>query len=53
MSESENCQVVEVDGEPVRVRGDAGQWDDKDREMFAEIVRAAKAKYAAEHESAS
>lgn len=48
-TEAENCQIVEVDGEPVRVQGNVGDWDDADREAFAEIVRAAKAKYAAEH----
>lgn len=45
----ENCQIVEVDGEPVRVQGNVGDWDDETRAAFAEVVRAAKAKFAAEH----
>ena len=40
MSE-DKCRPVEVDGESIRVLGGA-EMDAKDREMFAEIVRAAK-----------
>lgn len=43
----ETCRVVDVDGQPVRVRGGA-TMDDTDRAMLAEVVRAAKAKYMAE-----
>lgn len=38
------CRVEMVDGEPVRVQG-AGEWDDKDREAFAEVVRAARRRF--------
>lgn len=34
------CRVVEVDGEPVRVRGDR-PMDDTDKAAFTEVVRAA------------
>ena len=40
---ADKCFPVEVDGEIVSVRG-SGDWDDLDREMFAQIVRSAKAK---------
>jgi hypothetical protein len=36
--------IEEVDGEPVLVHG-SGDWDDETRAAFAEVVRAAKAKY--------
>jgi hypothetical protein len=42
------CRVEEVDGEPVRVQG-AGDWDDTDRAMFLDAIRAAKAQYARDH----
>lgn len=42
------CRPVEVDGETIRVRG-TGEFTDREREFAAEIVRAAKRKYAAEH----
>lgn len=41
------CQVVEVDGEPVRVQGGA-EMTAEDRAMFAEVVRATKRRMAAE-----
>jgi len=40
MSE-DKCRPVEVDGETIRVHGD-GEMDATDREMFADVVRAAK-----------
>ena len=43
----DTCRPVEVDGETIRVRG-AGAFTDQDRELAAEIVRAAKAKFEAE-----
>jgi len=45
---SDECRVVEVDGEPVRVQA-SGDWDEKDHAAFASIVRAAKAKFAADN----
>ncbi len=44
----DECRVVEVDGEPVRVQA-FGDWDEKDHAAFASIVRAAKAKFAADN----
>lgn len=44
---TDTCRPVMVDGEIIRVLGDA-EMDATDREMFAEIVRAAKRKFAAE-----
>lgn len=43
------CRVVMVDGEPVRVQYHGDGWDDADSEAFAEIVRAARAKFEEEH----
>lgn len=41
------CCSVEVDGEIIRVRG-VGEFTERDQAFAAEIVRAAKAKFAAE-----
>lgn len=41
------CGIVEVDGEPVRVQGGA-EMSAADRAAFAEVVRAAKRRLAAE-----
>ncbi len=46
MSE-DKCRPVEVDGEIIRVHGGA-EMDATDREMFADVVRAAKRKFDAE-----
>jgi hypothetical protein len=43
----DECTVVEVDGMPVAVRG-SGQITERDREMFAEVVQAAKRRFEAE-----
>lgn len=40
----DKCRVVDVDGEPVRVRGEC-EPTDEERVMIAEIVRAAKARF--------
>jgi hypothetical protein len=48
MSE-DKCRPVEVDGEIIPVLGGA-EMDANDREMFADLVRAAKRKLAAEHD---
>lgn len=42
------CHQVQVDGETITVRG-TGDFTEQDTEFFAEIVRAAKRRYAAEH----
>lgn len=47
-SDADSCQVVHVDGEPVILRGD-GEMDERAAGFFAEVVQAAKRKYAAEH----
>ena len=44
MSEDQ-CRLVEVDGEIVRVRGER-EMDDADRAALAEVIRAAKRKLA-------
>jgi hypothetical protein len=52
MADAENgerCRVVEVDGVPVRVLG-GREMDDVDRAMFAEVVRAAERRMAAEQD---
>ena len=41
----EECRIVDVDGEPVRVQV-SGEWSEADHAAFAEIVRAAKARFA-------
>jgi hypothetical protein len=46
------CHLVAVDGETVSVQGNVGEWTPEDHAAFAEIVRAAKAKYDAEHPTA-
>jgi hypothetical protein len=46
--DEDKCRPVEVDGEIIRVHGD-GEMDALDREMFAEVVRAAKRKWVAEY----
>lgn len=40
---SDECRDVEIDGQVVRVRGDR-EMDDTDREMLAEVIKAAKRK---------
>lgn len=45
--DDERCRVVEVDGVPVRVLG-GREMDAVDRAMFAEVVRAAQRRLAAE-----
>jgi hypothetical protein len=45
----DKCRPVEVDGEIIRVHGGA-EMDATDREMFADVVRAAKRRLAAEHD---
>lgn len=45
MSDPQDCRIVEVDGEPVRVQA-SGDWSEADHAAFAEIVRALKAKIA-------
>lgn len=47
-SDPDTCQVVHVDGGPVRIHGQ-GEMDEKTARFFAEIVQAGKRKYAAEH----
>ncbi|MFJ2731426.1 hypothetical protein [Streptomyces sp. NPDC087317] len=42
------CRSVEVDGEPVHVRG-SGDFTEQDAHFFGEVVRAAKRKYEGEH----
>lgn len=44
----DTCRLVTVDGEALRVLG-AGDFTDKEQGFVAEIVRAAKRKYTAEH----
>ena len=41
----DECRIVEVDGESVRVQA-SGNWSAEDHDAFASIVRAAKAKFA-------
>jgi hypothetical protein len=45
------CRLVEVDGEPVRVRG-SGDLTAEDHAALAEIIAAARRKHAAEHPEA-
>jgi len=47
MSDPQDCRIVEVNGEPVRVQA-SGDWSEADHAAFAEIVRAAKAKFEGE-----
>jgi hypothetical protein len=42
------CRLVEVDGEQVLVRGD-GEMTEQDRAALAEVIEAARRRYAAEH----
>ena len=51
MSE-DKCRPVEVDGEIIQVHGGA-EMDATDREMFADVVRAAKRRMASETGHAS
>ncbi|MEU4154795.1 hypothetical protein [Streptomyces antimycoticus] len=44
----DTCRPVEIDGETIRVRG-AAEMSNESRAMLAEVVGAAKRKYAAEH----
>jgi len=45
---TEACRPVEVDGTTVLVRGNSN-WTEQDQHFMAEVVQAAKRKYAAEH----
>lgn len=45
------CRVVEVDGEPIRVRS-AGEMTEQDHAALAEVIAAARRKHAAEHPEA-
>jgi hypothetical protein len=45
---ADSCRPIEVDGENVLVRG-SGDWTEEDQRHMAEIVRAAKRRYEAEH----
>jgi hypothetical protein len=47
-SAEDACRVVEVGGEPIRVRG-SGEMSDASRAALAEVIGAARAKYVAEH----
>ena len=49
---TDKCRPVEVDGEVIRVHGGA-EMDAADREAFADIVRAAKRRFAAEADEPS
>ena len=49
-SGDDDCRIVDVDGDPIRVQA-SGDWTDEDHAAFAEIVRAAKAKFASDPES--
>ncbi|MFI0718895.1 hypothetical protein [Streptomyces sp. NPDC021224] len=44
----DTCRVVEIDGEPIRVHG-AGEMTDRGRAALAEVIAAARRRYAAEH----
>lgn len=44
----DTCRTIQVDGGPVHVRG-AGEMTAEGRTYFAEVVQAAKRRYAAEH----
>lgn len=48
MLTAEHCRSVDVDGEPVLVRG-SGDFTEQDTKFFGEIVRAAKRRYETEH----
>lgn len=43
---ADECRIVDVDGEAVRVQA-SGEWSEADHAAFADIVRAAKARFAA------
>jgi DNA-binding CsgD family transcriptional regulator len=47
-SAEDACRVVEVGGEPIRVRG-SGEMSDESRAALAEVIGAARAKCVAEH----
>lgn len=44
---SDKCRPVEINGEVVRVHGER-EMNDRDREMFAEVIVAVKRKLAEE-----
>lgn len=46
------CHVVDVDGSLVRVQGNVGEWDDRDKAAFVEVVRAAQRRFTAEQAAA-
>lgn len=48
MPESDTCRPVEVDGETIRVRG-GREVTEQERGYLAEIVTAARRRYAEEH----
>jgi hypothetical protein len=45
--EPDACRPIEVDGEIIRVRG-GNDFTEQEQEFFADVVRAAKRRYAAE-----
>ena len=51
-AEADTCRPVEVDGETIRVRG-SGEFTEQEQGVFAEIVRAAKRRYAADQAEAA
>lgn len=46
--DDDTCRPVEIDGELIRVRG-SGDMSDESRAALADVIRAAKRKFAAEH----
>ncbi|MFJ6559929.1 hypothetical protein ACIQMV_08610 [Streptomyces sp. NPDC091412] len=45
---ADTCRPVDIDGDTIRVHG-TSEMTEEDRAMFAEVVRAAKQRYASEH----
>jgi hypothetical protein len=48
-TEPDTCRPVDIDGQLIRVRG-AGEMSDESRAALADVIRAAKRKYGAEHQ---
>jgi hypothetical protein len=48
---TDTCRLVEVDGEQVLVRGD-GEMTEQDQAALAEVIAAARRRYAAQHPDA-
>lgn len=46
-ADEDSCRIVEVDGQPVRVRG-GREMNETEQGAFAEVVRAAQARFAEE-----